>query len=248
MTLKNDGAWHLGGFCFGQADPGTSKAAEIRAHVEWAGSQALGATGPVMLAAFDAREQRWGAVKDAWGQTTCEEKLRSANMKRQLGKTHDQKSFNFRILAKEVQLFRLFSALFGFGFAQAAGQLRYPRPSDVGCTGLALRTPLVRRDGAGGPDSKAGCNDGGAEHVRGEHAFRLQQLSRCCRCPLDGGRPRRGRFLAAACRGRGAWMLHGPHCTCLSPLSQEGATSAVSGDVGSRRSRACHRQAMQPDC
>ncbi|CAE7887862.1 atpE, partial [Symbiodinium microadriaticum] len=97
MTLKTDGAWHLGGFCFGQADSGTSKAAEIRAHVEWAGSQPLGATGPVMLAAFDAREHRWGAVKDAWGQMSCEEKLNSANMKRQLGKTHDQKSFNFRI-------------------------------------------------------------------------------------------------------------------------------------------------------
>ena len=151
MTLKTDGAWHLGGFCFGQADSGTSKAAEIRAHVEWAGSQPLGATGPVMLAAFDAREHRWGAVKDAWGQMTCEEKLSSANMKRQLGKTHDQKSFNFRILVPEgVQLFKLFKMGLGshkvqfFLGAQAARQLRYPHPSDVGCSRLALRTPHMR--------------------------------------------------------------------------------------------------------
>ncbi|CAE7882542.1 unnamed protein product [Symbiodinium microadriaticum] len=97
MTLKTNGAWHLGGFCFGQADPETPKAAEIRAEVEWAGKQQLWATGPVMLVAFDAREDRWGAVKDSWGQMTCDEKLSAANMKRQLGENHDQKNFNFRI-------------------------------------------------------------------------------------------------------------------------------------------------------
>ena len=65
MTLKTKGAWHLGGFCVGQAeaDPEATKAAEIRAEVEWAGTQQLWATGPVMLVAFDAREDRWGAVK-----------------------------------------------------------------------------------------------------------------------------------------------------------------------------------------
>ncbi|CAE7892685.1 unnamed protein product [Symbiodinium sp. KB8] len=80
-----------------EADPETPKAAEIRAEVEWAGKQQLWATGPVMLVAFDAREDRWGAVKDSWGQMTCDEKLSAANMKRQLGENHDQKNFNFRI-------------------------------------------------------------------------------------------------------------------------------------------------------
>jgi len=97
MTLKTNGAWHLGGFCVGQADPESTKAAEIRAEVEWAGTQQLWATGPVMLVAFDAREDRWGAVKDSWGQMTCDEKLSAANLQRQLGESHDQKNFNFRI-------------------------------------------------------------------------------------------------------------------------------------------------------
>ncbi|CAE7450045.1 unnamed protein product [Symbiodinium natans] len=97
VTLQTNGSWHLGGFCLGQAGPEEMKAAELTAHVEWEGTQELGETGPVMLVAFDAREHRWGAVKDSWGQLSCEEKLSAANMKRQLGKTHDFADFAFRI-------------------------------------------------------------------------------------------------------------------------------------------------------
>eukprot|EP00439_Symbiodinium_sp_Y106_P069260 s44_g11.t2 len=42
-------------------------------------------------------DDRWGAVKDAWGQMTCEEKLSAASMQRHLGETHSYTDFNFRI-------------------------------------------------------------------------------------------------------------------------------------------------------
>ena len=97
VTLQTNGSWHLGGFCFGQAGPEETKAAELAAHVEWQGTKELGETGPVMLVGFDAREHRWGAVKDSWGQLSCEEKLSAANMQRQLGKTHNLADFFFSI-------------------------------------------------------------------------------------------------------------------------------------------------------
>ncbi|CAE7450019.1 atpE [Symbiodinium natans] len=87
----------INGFCFGQAGPEETKAAELKAHVDWQGGKDLGNTGPVMLVAFDASEHRWGAVKDSWGQLSCEEKLSAANMKRQLGETHNLDDFFFSI-------------------------------------------------------------------------------------------------------------------------------------------------------
>ena len=106
VTLQTNGSWHLGGFCFGQAGSGETKAAELAAHVEWEGTQDLGETGPVMLVAFDAREHRWGAVKDSWGQLSCEEKLSAANLKRQLGKTHDYTDFYFGITVHQMSNIR----------------------------------------------------------------------------------------------------------------------------------------------
>ena len=49
-----------------------------------------------MLVAYDASEHRWGSVKDAWGQMSCEEKLSAASMARELGRD-GLKYFNFRI-------------------------------------------------------------------------------------------------------------------------------------------------------
>ena len=106
VTLQTNSSWHLGGFCLGQAGPETTKAAEIQAHVEWEGQQQLSQTGPVMLAAFDAREDRWGAVKDAWGQLTCEEKLNAASMHRHLGKNHSYTDFTFRINVHQTSAIR----------------------------------------------------------------------------------------------------------------------------------------------
>ncbi|CAE7282712.1 atpE [Symbiodinium pilosum] len=97
MILYTNSSWHLGGFCLDQAGEGTTKAAEIHARVEWEGTKSLGETGPVMLVAFDAREERWGAVKDSWGQMPCEEKLQAATMSRQLGGAHSYDDFFFRI-------------------------------------------------------------------------------------------------------------------------------------------------------
>ncbi|CAE7208515.1 Ca-P60A [Symbiodinium natans] len=93
ITLTPDSAWHLGGFCFGQASGDTTKAAEIRVHVTWAAW--LDEIGPVKLVAFDAREQKWGAVRDTWGREACEDKLDSANMARVLNET--KVKFNFRV-------------------------------------------------------------------------------------------------------------------------------------------------------
>jgi len=95
ISLTPSGAWHLGGFCFGQATGDATKAAEVRAHVEWEGQRGLNEMGPVKLVAFDAREQRWGSVRDTWGKEACEDKIDSANMVRLLNKT--QVKFNFRI-------------------------------------------------------------------------------------------------------------------------------------------------------
>lgn len=106
VTLQTNSSWHLGGFCLGQAGPEMTKAAEIQAHVEWEGQQQLSQTGPVMLAAFDAREDRWGAVKDAWGQMTCEEKLSAASMQRHLGKNHSYSDFTFRINVHQTSAIR----------------------------------------------------------------------------------------------------------------------------------------------
>jgi len=95
VTLSSNGAWHIGGFCFGQGTEESSKAAEIRAHVTWEGQRGLNEMGPVKLVAFDATEQRWGTVKDTWGKEACDDKIDSANMVRLLNKT--KVKFNFRI-------------------------------------------------------------------------------------------------------------------------------------------------------
>eukprot|EP00437_Effrenium_voratum_P001749 CAMPEP_0181440654 /NCGR_PEP_ID=MMETSP1110-20121109/23085_1 /TAXON_ID=174948 /ORGANISM="Symbiodinium sp., Strain CCMP421" /LENGTH=82 /DNA_ID=CAMNT_0023564477 /DNA_START=56 /DNA_END=301 /DNA_ORIENTATION=+ len=47
VTLSSNGAWHIGGFCFGQGTEESSKAAEIRAHVTWEGQRGLNEMGPV---------------------------------------------------------------------------------------------------------------------------------------------------------------------------------------------------------
>jgi len=100
VALKTNSSWHLGGFCIGKAPSGTSKAAEITAHVDWEGTKKLGETGPVFLVAYDEREHQWGSVKDTWSQndaSSCEFKTSAANMLRQLGKVHDHDVFRFQI-------------------------------------------------------------------------------------------------------------------------------------------------------
>mmetsp|Transcript_3962 Transcript_3962/g.9194 ORF Transcript_3962/g.9194 Transcript_3962/m.9194 type:complete len:285 (-) Transcript_3962:226-1080(-) len=96
VTLQTNRSWHLGGFCFGQAGEDTTKAAEVRVHVNWGGQQPLGKT-PVVLAAFDDSDGHWGAVRSTWNETSCEEKLAKANMARQLGETHSHSNFFFRV-------------------------------------------------------------------------------------------------------------------------------------------------------
>ncbi|CAE7700124.1 SERCA [Symbiodinium sp. CCMP2592] len=95
LKKSSNGAWHIGGFCFGQGTEESTKAAEIRAHVTWEGQRGLNEMGPVKLVAFDATEQRWGSVRDTWGKEACEDKIDSANMVRLLNKT--KVKFNFRI-------------------------------------------------------------------------------------------------------------------------------------------------------
>ncbi|OLQ15511.1 Calcium-transporting ATPase sarcoplasmic/endoplasmic reticulum type [Symbiodinium microadriaticum] len=102
LKKSSNGAWHIGGFCFGQGTEESSKAAEIRAHVTWEGQRGLNEMGPVKLVAFDATEQRWGTVKDTWGKEACEDKIDSANMVRLLNKT--KVKFNFRIKASAAVL------------------------------------------------------------------------------------------------------------------------------------------------
>jgi len=97
VALQTNRSWHLGGFCFGQSGEDTTKAAEVRVHVNWGGQHPLGMTGPVVLAAFDASEAHWGAVRSTWDETSCDEKLAKANMARQLGETHSHSNFFFRV-------------------------------------------------------------------------------------------------------------------------------------------------------
>lgn len=98
ITLQADSSWHLGGFCFGQADSAeTSKVAEIWIHVKWEGSVPLNDTGPVYIVAFDTRSTRWGAVKDSWDEATCQEKLKVATMTRKLGQYSRSRRYWFRV-------------------------------------------------------------------------------------------------------------------------------------------------------
>lgn len=100
VALRTNSSWHVGGFCIGKAASGTSKAAQIIAHVDWEGTKQLGETGPVMLVAYDAREGQWGSVRDTWNQNdanSCESKTSSANMVRHLGLKHNHDVFKFEI-------------------------------------------------------------------------------------------------------------------------------------------------------
>ncbi|CAE7378892.1 unnamed protein product, partial [Symbiodinium sp. CCMP2456] len=88
MTLLPQSSWHLGGFCFGYAngDSGNdTKVGELWIHVQWDGKKPLEKNGPVVLAAFDASPESWGAVKDHWGEKSCEDKLQAATWVRKLG-------------------------------------------------------------------------------------------------------------------------------------------------------------------
>ncbi|CAE7948084.1 unnamed protein product, partial [Symbiodinium sp. KB8] len=58
---------------------------ELWIHVQWDGKKPLEKNGPVVLAAFDASPESWGAVKDHWGEKSCEEKLQAATWVRKLG-------------------------------------------------------------------------------------------------------------------------------------------------------------------
>mmetsp|Transcript_53617 Transcript_53617/g.100505 ORF Transcript_53617/g.100505 Transcript_53617/m.100505 type:complete len:281 (+) Transcript_53617:52-894(+) len=98
VTLQANRSYHLGGFCFGEAAEGTSKAAEVHVKLQWPGSSPLKEMGPVMLVAFDAGAENWATIKDTLGHAAgCDELLSRANWVRQLGETLVGSYWWFRI-------------------------------------------------------------------------------------------------------------------------------------------------------
>ena len=83
VTLEGDRAWHLGGFCFGQAD---DEVARLRVSFNAPAVLPLRPSG-AYLVWFDGREDYWGAARKAWHNSSCAEKLARSTGYFHLGRT-----------------------------------------------------------------------------------------------------------------------------------------------------------------
>ena len=74
LTKGSPNWWHMGGFCFG-VDQSGAPVARLKVHMLWTGDKPLDESTKVYFTSFDGRDDKWGAARPTWEESSCQEKL-----------------------------------------------------------------------------------------------------------------------------------------------------------------------------